>query len=213
MIILIIFLILFLVLLIPLGVHVIYDESGLKLCAVAGLIQICVFPRKKKEKKKGKDKKKNTAKSKTKKSKKQSSQSSTKKKGGKIELFRELIGIGVSALNCLRRKLVINQLYLSLTVGGLGTDAADAAILYGRAWAAIGSLIPFLEHTFKLKSRDLHADLDYTMEETTIFTDAKITISLIDILWIGIYNGIKALRVFLRYRKKVKGGKANGTRN
>ncbi len=129
--------------------------------------------------------------------------------GGKIAFFKELLGIGLSALNCIRRKLIMKDLVLYLTVGGQGEDAAKAAILYGRAWAAVGALTPVLEKTFHIKNRDIQVNIDFLQPENVIYAKATILFRIGDILWIALNHGFRAGIAFLKQKRK--GRKHNGT--
>lgn len=129
--------------------------------------------------------------------------------GGKIAFFKELLGIGLNALACIKRKLILKDLVLYLTVGGKGDDAAKAALLYGRAWAAVGALTPVLENTFNIRNRDIQVGIDFFAEDNVIYAEACILFRIGDILWIAVYHGIRALTVFLKQKRK--GRMKNGT--
>lgn len=130
--------------------------------------------------------------------------------GGKLSLFRELLGILLDILGCLKRKLRIKHLLLHLTVGGRGEEA-EAAILYGRAWAAVGALTPVLENLFTVANRDIQVMIDFTAEENIIYGEADVRVRLGDILWIGLYHGLRAIGVVMKQRRK--GRKKHGTSN
>lgn len=99
---------------------------------------------------------------------------------------------------------------MHLTIGGKGDDPAAAGILMGRAWAILGGLIPLLESSFQIKSRDIQADVDFLSEETSIYGKAVAAISLGAAVRLGLYYGVQVLKWY--YRKK-KGGKKHGTSN
>ena len=181
----------------PLGIDGEYSQSGAVVKLVAGKLSILVYPRDKKEKI-PKEKKNQQAKEKTEQT----------KRGGKILLFRELLGVALRALNCLRKKIRMETLTLHLTLGGAGDDPAGAAILYGRAWAAIGALTPLLEQTFTISKRDIQVAIDFSEHETVIYARGRITLKLGDILYIAVYYGISALRIYFKHKK---GGTEHGT--
>lgn len=184
----------------PLGVDAEYSEEGPALKAVAGKLSIPVYPREKKEKKDKRTPKEKKPKDETPKPK--------EKRGGKISFFKELLGTGLGMLGALRRKLRMEQLTLHLTVGGAGDDPAAAAIVYGRAWAAIGGLTPLLEKNFEIHQRDIQAAIDFSERENVIYAHGRITLKLGDILIIAVYYGIRALKIYMNYKK---GGNEHGT--
>ena len=216
----IILVLLFLLLILPVGAKVVYSDTGVALYIAAGPLRIQILPKRKKNKKEKepgakKKKKSKEPKNKDKKSKKDKKENGSvpkKKLGGQIAFFRQLLGIGLDALGCLRRKLKMNDLVLYLTVGGKQDDAAGSAILYGRAWAAVGALTPLLENTFHIGHRDIQVFLDYSHEENVIYAEACITIRIGQILWVALFYGIKVLIVFIKHSKQSKkGGTKNGT--
>lgn len=184
----------------PLGVDAEYSEAGPIIKAVAGKVSILVYPREKKEKQEKEQTKERKLKEKSDKPK--------EKKGGKISLFKDLLGLGLRALNTIRRKIRMENLTLHLTVGGAGDDPASSAILYGRAWAAIGALTPVLEKTFEIRERDIGAAIDFSERENVIYAHGRFTLKLGDILIIAVYYGIRVLKIYMNYKK---GGKEYGT--
>jgi hypothetical protein len=194
--------------LMPVGVRVVYSDAGAAVRLLAGPVSVCLFPKAPKKPNGKKAKKK-----KTDKTKKRDKEEPRDKQplGGKLPLFRQLLSLGLEALGCLRRKLVLKNLVLYLTVGGQGEDPAGSAVSYGRAWAAVGTLIPVLENTFQIRKRDIRVGIDFTSPETVIYADGSILLRVGDILWIAIFYGIRGLRLFLNHKKK--GGKQHGTSN
>ena len=77
---------------------------------------------------------------------------------------------------------------------------------YGRTWAAMGNLIPVLEKLFVIKKRSIEAECDFTASETTIIARADVTITLGRLLALAFGYGIRALKEFLDFKKKRKGG-------
>lgn len=208
---LIVLLVLFLIGCIPLGVKARYNENGPFVWILIGPFSMTLIPKKDKPKKEKKPKQKK----KVNKGEQKSHESVPEKErknsgvGGTIALFRELLPLGLDALGHIRRTITIKDFSLHLMVGGKGDTPDKAAVLYGSAWAAIGNLIPLLENNFQIKKRDLQAEIDFTQEENRIFAEAALTLTVGEILWIGLYYGLKALNVFLKNRKK--GGKKHGT--
>lgn len=188
----------------PLGVDAEYSHQGPVVKAVAGPFSFLLYPREKKAEKKPKEKQSKEKKPEAEKK----PEEQADKKGGKIAFFRELLGLGLQALGHIRRKLRLNMLTIHLTVGGAGEDPAASAILYGRAWAAIGALVPLLEHTFVIGRRDIQAAVDFTEPDNNIYAHGNLTMKLGDILCIAVYYGVRGLKIYLNHKK---GGNEHGT--
>lgn len=218
--------VLILLCLLPVGARVKYSADGPEVRVVVGPISIPVYPRQEKEKtpaqiqaeqKKAQEKaaEKQRKKMEKKAQKEQEKASGIKKHrepiGGKIEFFKELLGLGLKALGCIKRKLVLKDLKLYLTVGAMGEDAAKGAVTYGRAWAAVGALTPVLENSFRIKKRDIQVGLDYFTDKNVIYAEGCIVFLVGDILYIAVYYGIQALILILKQKRK--GRKQHGTSN
>ena len=191
----------------PLGIHVRYNEAGFLLRVIAGPLKITVFPRKKKPKKqKAKQKKQNAEKS------PESTDSGDtppqppkplpepKEKGGSLTRFLPLVRLGLKFLGDFRRKLRVDNLCLRLILAG--DDPCDLAVNYGRAWAAIGNLIPQLERLFVIKKRDIQVECDFTAEEISVIAHVDITITLGRLLTLAVVYGIRVLFEFLSMKRK-----------
>ena len=87
-----------------------------------------------------------------------------------------------------------------------GGDPCDLAVNYGRAWAALGNLLPLLEQVLVIKKRDLVVACDFTADKTFIYAHVDLTITLGRILSLGVLYGIRVLREFIKIMNKRKGG-------
>ena len=224
--------ILILLLIIPLGVSVKYNADGPLVRVIAGPIKITLFPRPKKEKKeKKKSKKEKTEQKKDQAGPAPAQQPKTaadpipapaeprksvapepKKKAGQKEQggswtdFLPLVKVGLDFLNGLRRKLRVNVLELKLIMAA--DDPCDLAVNYGRAWAAVGNLMPQLERFLVIKKRDVEVECDFTASKTLVIARLDITLTLGRLLALVLKAAIRALIVFLKIKKKRKGGAA-----
>ncbi len=193
--------ILVILVILPLGVSVVYNASGLTLKLIAGLIKIQLLPKKKKadppkEKKQKPPKEAKPAKSAPKEKKKE--------QGGSVTDFIPLVKIALQLLDGFRRKLRINRLELRLILAG--DDPADLAENYGKTWAALGNLWPLLERCFVIKKRNVEAQCDFTASQTLIIARADITITLGRLLGLLVYHGVRALIAYLNIQNLRKGG-------
>ena len=218
---LIAFVILFLLAILPLGVSIKYDEDGALVKVIAGPVKITVFPRPKKEKKKKKPKKEElqtqqAAATQIEPEKKEQpaaqeqpmqppkQEKSAKKSGGPITDFLPLVQIALDMLGAFRRRLRVNMLELKLLMAA--DDPCDLAVNYGRAWAAVGNLMPRLERVFVIKKRDIEVECDFETSQTRVTARLDLTITLGRIIATAVVYGIKALIEFLKIKNKRKGG-------
>ena len=189
----------------PLGVRVRYSEAGFLLKVIAGPLKITLYPRKKKPKKQKKTQKKQNsenAEPSADAGKPQPAEPAPeqKERGGSLTRFLPLIKLGLRFLGDLRRKLRLDHLYLRLILAG--DDPCDLAVNYGRAWAAVGNLLPQLERLFVIKKRDIQVECDFTAEEISVIAHMDITITLGRLLMLAVVYGIRILFVFLSMKRK-----------
>lgn len=194
--------ILILLAILPLGVTVRYDYSGILLKAIAGPFRITLLPAKKKKEKHPKEKKKEKASSNGSRGEQQETQ--PKPKGGSLLDFLPLVKLAVELLGDFGRKLRVKRLEMKMIMAG--GDPCDLAISYGKAWAALGNIMPHLENIFVIKKRDLQVECDFTADQTTIYARADVTITLGWLLVLVVRYGIRGLREFLKIQNKRKGG-------
>lgn len=200
----------------PLGASVKYDADGPLVKLIAGPVKITLFPRPKKPKKEKKPQEANKEKkpkaTKKEQSKPAENQKSAEKKaepekkksGGPVTDFLPLLKVALDLLNDFRRKLRVNWLEAKVVMAG--GDPCDLAINYGRAWAAIGNLMPRLEKVLVIKKRDIDVECDFLASKTTIYVRLDLTITLGRILAIGVVYGVRAIVEFLKIKNKRKGG-------
>lgn len=204
--------ILVLLALLPLGVSVKYDSEGPLVRVILGLVRFTVFPLPKKEKKEKKQKEPKQAKSapnpdapknpaplKKPKEKKPADQ-----KGGSWTDFLPLVKEVFRFLDVFRRKLRMNVLELKLIMAS--NDPCDLAVNYGKAWAAVGNLLPQLERVFVIKKRDIEVECDFTASQTLVIARLDLTITLGRLLGAVVVFAVRALVEFLKINNKRKGG-------
>jgi len=215
--------ILFLLAILPLGVSVRYDEDGPLVKVIAGPVKITVFPRPKKDKKEKKPKKtEKTGKQPPEEPVKQAEPTKTeqpakdpstgaakeekpaKKSGGPITDFLPLVRVALDMLGAFGRRLRVNVLELKLIMAA--DDPCDLAVNYGRAWAAVGNLMPRLERVLVIKKRDIEVECDFEANQTRVIARLDLTITLGRIIGTAVVYGVKALIEFLKIKNKRKGG-------
>ena len=199
--------VLILLAILPLGAFVRYDSDGVTLKVVAGPIRITIFPQKKKKDKPKKDPKKEPdppTEPKQEPKPEPKEEKKEKPKGGSILDFMPLVELALNFLNDFRRKLRVNRLELKIIMAG--GDPCNLAINYGKAWAALGNLMPNLEQFLVIKKRDIEIECDFTASSTTVYACLELTITLGRLIALALGYGVKALLEFLKIQKKRKGG-------
>lgn len=194
--------ILVLLAIIPVGVYAAYNSEGVFLRIIAGPARITILPKKEKKSKEkvAKPKKDKTVKS----ANSASSGEKKQEKGGSITDFLPLLQIAFDFLGEFRRKLRVDRLELKLILAG--GDPCNLAINYGKAWAAVGNLMPQLERFLVIKKRDVNVECDFVGSQTLIIARLELTITIGRILSMAVRYGIRALLEYLKIINKRKGG-------
>ncbi len=203
--------------LIPLGISVIYDEDGFLARIIAGPLKIKVYPMPHKDakpKKEKKPKKKKTAsdanpvkRTKPASEKNPAEEAPKKKSGGPITDFLPLVKVVLKFLDGFRRKLRINVLDLKLIMAA--DDPCDLAVNYGRAWAAVGNLMPQLERVFVIQKRNIEVECDFTADKTRVLARVDLSITLGRILGLVFVLIGRAAVELIKIVLKRKGGAVN----
>lgn len=184
----------------PLGASVRYNQGGLRAQLLLGKIRITLYPvpgwldrllhKPPKEEKQPKKPKPQPPKE----------PEAPTESGGDWKRFLPLLRTGLDFLGDLRRKLRVSLLVLRLTLGG--DDPADLAVNYGRAWAALGNLMPQLERAFIIKKRDVEVQCDFLSENTTIVFAMDLTVTLGRLLSLAVVYGIRVIKQFSSVKNK-----------
>ena len=194
-------LILFLLMQVRLGGGAEYSAEGFRAWVRLGAFKLQVFPWKKKPKK---EKPLKQEKPKKPKQKKQPAEPKTasQKLGGALDYVQAFLPIGLDALGGFAKKLRVDKLDLELTVGA--PDPADAAMAYGQANAALAAIWETLTRTLPVKDGRAGTRVDFNAQSMTLYGTAALSMKLGQLLGLGLYTGIKALRAFLSVRGKNK---------
>ncbi len=205
--------ILFLLAVLPLGVSVFYDSEGPLVKVIAGPLRIKVFPLPKKEKKEKKKKEPNPEQARRAKEEAalprppqppKPPKQPKEKKGGTLTDFIPFVKLGLHFLGDFRRRLRLNDLELKLILAS--SDPCDLAVNYGRTWAAVANLLASMERWFVIKKRNVEVECDFTASETLVTARLDISITLGRLLSLIAVYGVRAVKEFLNFKKKRKGG-------
>lgn len=187
-----------LVLILPAGASVRYGSFGLELKLILGPLRLTILPRKKRSKKRSRKEKKAEIRNKGKSPQKKQSTAgnSEQPKGGKLSLLKEYIPIALDLLGAIRRRLILRRLVLFVNLSG--DDPCDLAMLYGKANAAIGAVIPLLEQAFRIKKRDIQVFCDFMADETEVYANLEIVACPARMLAVVLRYGWRFLRTLMK---------------
>lgn len=178
----------------PVGVSLIYQEDGLILSLLLGAVKIKLYPKTRAKKPKGK--KEITQ---TKPAAVGAKKPEAKKKGGKLSDFLPLVDVALGFLGSLRRKIRVRRLDLDLILAS--DDPCDLAINYGKAWAAVGNIMPLLERMFVIKKRNVQVQCDFVADTTRITARLDVTITVGRVIGLAAKYGVLALREYFKLKK------------
>lgn len=211
--------------LLPAGVKLRYDDGDVEAKLKLGPLRVPLLPvrqprgkklarrhgkkikaeqesRKKKAEKRARKKKKKEEEKQKPKEQRARERAERRRKKLSFEDLTQLLGLALEVVGKLPKKLMMNELYLHVTYSG--SDAAQAAIGYGRSWAVVGAVLPVLERAFRIRKRDVGVDLDYGRESLEVFArlDVHMLVGTAALLAFGV--GFRALKVLLVSKIKHK---------
>lgn len=137
---------------------------------------------------------------------KEPEQTSPKSLRERVEELVPFARLAVQLLGTLRRKLLILELTVRVTVAG--SDAAKTARICGEAWAAIGAMQPVLLRAFRIGKTDLQVTPDFIGTKTTVYACIRLRFFLGDLVAMAVKYAVKALVLLLRQKKSEKTRKA-----
>lgn len=178
----------------PVGVSLIYQEDGLILSLLLGAVKIKLYPKTGAKKPKGKKEK-----TQTKPAAVGAKKPEAKKKGGKLSDFLPLMDVALSFLGSLRRKIRVKRLELDFILAS--DDPYDLAVNYGKAWAAVGNIMPLLERMFVIKKRNVQVQCDFVADTTRITARLDVTITVGRVIGLAAKYGVLALREYFKLKK------------
>lgn len=181
-------------LLIPVSVHISYEQGVLRICLRYASKRIGLFPSK--ESVEGAE----IAAEKPKKERK------PKKQGGKpnreqiVYSLEVLPRVLLRALRRTGRRIVVTPLKLHVLVAG--SDPADTAVLYGRLQGVLAALLPPLHRAVKIREQDIELFPDFCEDKMDLIADVGIRIRPWDILVIAVFAAGGIIKWLIGYRKR-----------
>jgi len=187
---------LFLVLLglIRIGGSVEYSAQGVAVRIRLGCFWISVFPRPKSQKSDSASKSKKSKKKPKPKSSPKSVSEPEPKPGGPLTLLRQYLPLVGEAAGTLKQKIRIDRLTITYTAGA--SNAAAAALAFGRAWAVFGMLWPVFEQNFTVKEHQFHTAVDFQAGHSTVYLYLAFSARLGGLAHFGIRFAWKFFKVY-----------------
>ena len=189
----------------PVGVRIRYNSEGLRVVVLAGPFRFTVVPAAKKEQKPEKKKDKaQPPKEETLPTDPPAPKPAKKESGGPITDFLPLVKVALELVGEFITRLRFNHLEVKLIMAG--DDKCALATNYGRAWIALGNLLPVLDNVLNIKKRNLEIECDFAGTQTTVIAGADITITVGRVLNLLVRYGYRAIKEFITIKNKRKGG-------
>lgn len=195
-----------LLLLTPVSVRAKYEDA-LEVWLGLGPVKLRAFPpkkRKKAENKPQKAKKTKEKKAKQKpKTKKEPKRSPLALEKPTLAQLPDYLRLGADALGSMRRRILVRNFRLDLTLGG--DDAAKTALNYGRVAALFSILGPLLERAFRVRKRDVSVEADFSGGPNRAAGEIEIAACPLRL----VIAGLKLLFAFLALQRKTAQEKTN----
>lgn len=198
--------ILLLVLVTPVSVRAKYEDS-LEVWLGLGPVKLLAFPLKKRQNRKKQPKKEKKTKEKKAKQKPET-EKAAKKPALKIETptldqLPDYLRLGADALGSMRRRILVREFRLSLTLGG--DDAAKTALNYGRVAALFSLLGPLLDRAVRVRRKDVSVETDFSGGSNRAAGEIEIAACPLRL----VIAGLKLLFAFLALQRKTAREKTN----
>ena len=179
--------------LIRVGVRAQYVQYRLEVRLLAGPVKITLYPRKAQKPRKAKRKKAQAA-------------PKEEKKLPPLEelipLAKQLLPMAAEAAGRLKNKVRMDLFDLDVTVAS--TDPVRTAVNYGKLNMAIGMFWPLVEQNFKVKEWHIRTRMDFIAEHATAELHAAATLTIGQIVVLGIWAASKVLPILSQQKKGKK---------
>lgn len=187
-----------LLMVLPLGGRVCYSEKGLTVFLRVGPILVRLYPSSKEKVEKEEMPKKEKEKPEI---------AQKHPKGGLLSTVQGILPMVGPTLRKLKRKLTID--ILDLRVTWAANDPADAALGFGYASAAMGTLWAVISENFKVKDHRLDCDVDFMADKPRVYGEAQLSLNLWKILTLV----LPLLVQFLKIRSQIQRENPKSTGN
>ena len=142
---------------------------------------------------------------KEKKPKKPEKEEEKSKKGGSVKKLKELLPGILDFLRGFRKKLLVDELTIYFV--SAAEEPSKAALNFGYASAAMGTIAAPLESVLNIKKRDFRTAVSFNDTENSVYLKAELSIRIGQLLHLA----LRFLVFMLKTRaKNKKGGEQNG---
>lgn len=201
-------LLILLVLFIPVGAHVKYSDEKLFAAAKVSRFEYTLYPR---EKKAGSG---DDAPKKPKEKKAPETEQAPKQKKKLPFNFEELLELLKKAIRSLGKfgKLTVHKFMLHYLAAG--NDPYKTAMTYNYINAALSTLAPLCEQSFKVKDDvDVWTNVDFTQEKQIIEAELSITLRIVQLLRVAFVFAFSAVGILIRNRIRLRREKRENKNN
>ena len=165
-----------------------YDEEGLRIFLRVGFLRFRMYPAEEKKEKLKKKKEK----------KKPAEEPAREKKGGALGPVLEYAPLICEAADTLFRRIRIDRLSFEIQWGD--PDPAKAAMGYGYANAALGTLWPLIDRAFEVKRFEPEVGVDFDAKSSSAKVDAAFSFRLGQLVSFAVIYGVKFLKLYRKNR-------------
>lgn len=130
-----------------------------------------------------------------------------KEEGGKLSDLLPLLNAIWKLLGDLRRKVRVKRLDMCLTLAG--GDPCDLALNYGKAWAAVGNIVSFLENFLTIKKRNVQVNTDFLGDTTRVYLKVFANMSIWRLFSLLMKHGLPLRDEYKKFLNIDEGGTEN----
>ena len=184
----------------PLGIHIAFQDETYFLKLKLGILKIQIFPRKRRLGRKKHCRKKKKLQE-TPQHAQMQEEGKEKRRWPSFSDFIDLAKIVLCTALKFRRNVSVDCLRFVLCVGG---DPYDAILSYGRCNAALSTLTPLLHRTLKIREEELRVELDFFAVKNHIDAEIIVSLQFWELVYIGFSSGYSLLRWYMTFRKRIR---------
>lgn len=121
---------------------------------------------------------------------------------GVFRLVQRLIPVAWKGAGAVRRRMQVDTLQIEVQVGA--PDPAEAAEQYGKVNALLGAVWGPITQAFHVQNGRAHVEVDFSKKEPTLYGVLELSLTVRQLLWLGLRYGPMCLKIFWEVRKQDK---------
>ena len=189
------------------GAYAKFGPGGFSLRLLLGVFSLTVLPLKEKKQKKPKKQKPEKPPKKAKKPPDTAPEEpeSKPRKRSFTDRFdkKKLIRAAFKAMGRGFRMVRVDVLELRVTVAS--GEPHKTALLYGSVCAALGAVVPFINRRLRVRRQNVMADLNFERVSMSAGGRVKVTVSVAELMWFGLWAAVTLLKCQKSKSKTPKG--------